>query len=345
MGNPGQEKTEIKKITAVSSATSLAITATTYAHNTDDPILYSRFNKIKIYRSTSSGGTFSNIDTVAIQIESPAFQTVYDDTTGTTSHYYKVSYYNDVSTLESSLSDEIPGTGYGRTTVSYLIDSVLEEAMDKAEQVTTRSEVLRWANDCNDYVHDHPAAPRKGWEHWRTSVSLSTAASSETVSLTSLALPFDKLDHLNFNYVSGSTDITYKLRYIPLQQFIDDTEDNTADEDDKLQRFTLDYVNNNLRLFPVPDTTMSGKLGLHYVYLPSILNSEGDTLEIPNILIYHNYCMYRFYTKKDDRNRAREYKTECDRLILTLLKRQRREIGQPMSMEYRSSGLRGYFKY
>lgn len=64
------------------------------------------FDQIKIYRSNTEEGSYSLIGTVDI---SSGTSTDYTDTTGSASYWYKVTYYNSVTTDESDYSDPQQG--------------------------------------------------------------------------------------------------------------------------------------------------------------------------------------------------------------------------------------------
>ena len=70
------------------------------------------FDVIKVYRSTTIDGTYSEITGVGTRVALVVGQSVYtyDDTSGDPTYYYKTSYYHETSTLESSLSDPILGS-------------------------------------------------------------------------------------------------------------------------------------------------------------------------------------------------------------------------------------------
>lgn len=340
LGNPGQDKTEIKKISSVDSVTQFTGAATSFAHSPDDPVYLSRFNQIKIYRASSLSGSYTLLTTVDIQIDNSNGETVYDDTSGTTSNYYKVSYYNSTSGTESALSDPIPGSGYSRTSCAYLIDDILDEANDRAEQVATRGEVLRWLGDCDEEVW----GSRKKWEFFREDDTLSATADTKTVALSGLSKTFDKLDYITFNYVSGGTDITYRLREIILPEYERKTDDNNDTHDDRIQEFALDFLNNNLLLNPIPDTTQTNKLTVYYYFKPSPYDSEGDTLYIPNSRVYFTYGMMRFHMKKKSEQRIIDkWEQKFFRAQLDLVRLQRRSSSQPRSMEYKRGSSRRYY--
>jgi hypothetical protein len=67
-----------------------------------------KFDRIKVYRSTTGiGGTFVELTTGPTRITLVQGQELYefDDTNGAITYYYKTSYFNSITLLESSLSD------------------------------------------------------------------------------------------------------------------------------------------------------------------------------------------------------------------------------------------------
>jgi len=82
-----------------------------YLRNPSDGVI--SYDQIKVYRSDSKTGTYAliatvDIDETTIADNSPGY-TIYDDSTGSSSKYYKVSYYNSGSATESDLSDVFQG--------------------------------------------------------------------------------------------------------------------------------------------------------------------------------------------------------------------------------------------
>jgi hypothetical protein len=144
LGEEGQEKTEIVTVSAVNTnGTTLTVGTTVFSHSADDPVTVLQFDQVKIYRSTTgSTGTYSSIATVALDVDNDSLQTVYDDTSGLATYYYKVSFYHSLDALESALSDPIPGSGWLRDQVGHIVDEILQEVSDLQENHITRGELL-----------------------------------------------------------------------------------------------------------------------------------------------------------------------------------------------------------
>ena len=83
------------------------------------------YNQVQIQSPTSATGTFTTIATIDLQWSQD--RTVYNDTAGTTSTYYRQRFYNTVTGVYSDWSNNGVGVAisdYAANTVGYLINSV-----------------------------------------------------------------------------------------------------------------------------------------------------------------------------------------------------------------------------
>jgi hypothetical protein len=340
----GNEKAEIKQINAaVSNDLQLTVAATEYSHNEGDPVYYARYNQIKIYKASTLTGTYALLTTQDIDVDNHDLITVYDDTTGLSTDYYKISYYNSQTTLESSLSDPIPGGGISTSTVRYITDQVLKEAQDDNEALTDRAEILDWMNECQS---DIKGRKRKWSFLYDRAVSSRTASRAYYTLATDFGVSdVDVIDHIDYNFNDGTTDITYRLRYVPKEEFDYQTEDNDAAEDDATQIWTWDEATDYLWVNPIPDTTQAAAYYLYYYKDFTELNSDGDTPEVPDKSIYKNYCLMRYFTKKGDQQKTAYYMSEYERRVMALSRKERKEVGQPYGFKYVPGAERRYYKY
>ena len=104
IGRIGHEESEIQKITEITDATQLKIEKLNIDKKKGDPIQKISFNQVRLYRSTSKTGTYTLLKTKDIEVDNPR-GTYFEDLDGTTSHWYKCTYYNSQSTIETSLDD------------------------------------------------------------------------------------------------------------------------------------------------------------------------------------------------------------------------------------------------
>ena len=112
LGIIGSETAEIIRVSEVASnLTSITlITATKFEHLKDSPIKVIRYNQRKFYRSTTETGTYSHLSDegspIDIQVDKPE-GTEFEDSSGLSTSWYKATYYNSNSGLESTLADAI----------------------------------------------------------------------------------------------------------------------------------------------------------------------------------------------------------------------------------------------
>jgi hypothetical protein len=96
------------------------------------------FDVQKIYRSTTGpAGTYNEMTSVATRVPLVALveSYLYDDVGGDASYYYKISYYNSVSFVESNLSDPIRGGLSGYLTIQEVRDEGFNDPPYSDERV------------------------------------------------------------------------------------------------------------------------------------------------------------------------------------------------------------------
>lgn len=342
IGEMGREKTEIVTVSGVSGGTVITTGATVFPHEADTPVYKLRFDQVKFYRSTTgSSGTYSLLATVAMDVDNELLETQYDDTTGTSAYYYKISYHHSVSTLESAQSDAFSGGGYSRNTVGFVIDEILREVKDETELETSRTEILGWFNEVNDDLITRSSKP---YDFLRTRTTLSTVASTETVDFPTDMWKFDRMDHLY--QPDSSTDLDYPVRVVSLEEFRVKSQDNDLEEDDELQLIALDTAVDKFRLYPVPDTSRSGVLYLYYWKKFTQIDSEGDTFETPNQRIYKLYAKAMFYRKKAVADGSQlplsdRYMADYNSEVAKMTRANRKDAGSPRSFRFLPQSFKG----
>ncbi len=111
LGKNGSETAEIKRIFSISGNVFTLSSATLFAHLKDDEIRKIRYNQRKFYRSMSKTGTYTHLSSegspVNIQVDNPE-GTEFEDSTGSSTSWYKATYYNTYTGVESDPADSIP---------------------------------------------------------------------------------------------------------------------------------------------------------------------------------------------------------------------------------------------
>ncbi len=354
IGEMGHEKTEVVTVSSVSGGTTITTTATVFSHEPDDPITRLRFDRVIFYRSTTgSSGTYSSLGSVALDVDNANFITTYDDTTGLSSYFYKVSYLNSVSTLESSLSDPIPGGGYGRNTVGYMIDEVLREAQDLNEQFTDRIEILGWFNECSD---DLTLRVKRPFDFLKTRTTLARVANTNYVDF-----PTDsngnqtiwKFDRMDYNFVDTTTnpdtDVTYPVRVISLPEYRERFQDNTINSttvNDEVQLISLDIAMNRFRIWPPAKTNAGAVWYMYYWKFFSTLDSEADVFETPTPRIYKLFALGKFFRKKSQTDSSQlalsdRYYADYNAEVAKLRKGDGMDAGSPKSFKFKPQDYKG----
>ena len=112
LGYLGNDLSEMKQIGSVATdLKSVTLTeATKHAHAKGTPITKMLFNQRKFYRATSESGTYTHLSgegsPIDIEVDDPS-GTLLEDTTGTSTSWYKATHYNSATAIETALADAI----------------------------------------------------------------------------------------------------------------------------------------------------------------------------------------------------------------------------------------------
>lgn len=124
IGTLGSEVCELREVQAVSDTTITFTQALKHSHEAYEPVTVLFGDKLRVYRSTSQTGEFTLLTT--IDIDPDQTDTPYTDVSGSSSYWYKLAYYNSLTTSESDLnqSSAVQGNGYGDyVSVEYIRDA------------------------------------------------------------------------------------------------------------------------------------------------------------------------------------------------------------------------------
>lgn len=132
IGKMGEEKTEIKRISAaVVAGTSLTIVACTFAHDEDTPITKLDFDQVNFAHTTTITGSKTSLTTVAL--DPTEIYTFYEDKTYTTGYGF-CRFYDANGAVYSVYSDAIPYTGY--------TDKMLRSIRNKVRRLINETDEL-----------------------------------------------------------------------------------------------------------------------------------------------------------------------------------------------------------
>jgi hypothetical protein len=348
IGAPGLATSEIVTASTPNAhGTTLPIGATMFSHESDTPVYQLQFDQVRFYRSiTGINGAYTVLATIGIDVTSNDFQTTYNDATAIVGYFYKVSVYNSISTVESSLSDPIPAvSGWARNQVGYLIDQVYQELTDVSEDNMPRSEIIGYMNEVNDDLQMQVVRP---YNFLYTRQAFSRVASSNT-----LAWPVDasgnnsmwKFDRMDYNFVDSTTtpvtNNTYTVEVVGLAYFRNrhiTNENDTTTQSDQVQELALDESQKTFNYYPFSATSAPTVWYLYYWTTFNTIISEGNTIQTPTPKIYKHYIAYKYYLKRSVTDPSylsianiqfRDYTTEKIRYK----GQDRRDIGSPRRFE------------
>jgi len=112
VGRLGHESAELKQISSVAAdLKSITLkTATKHAHEEGEPITKIFYNQRKFYRASSESGTYSHLsgEGSPVDIDVDKMEgTLLEDSTGSSTSWYKATYYNSTTSTETLTTDAI----------------------------------------------------------------------------------------------------------------------------------------------------------------------------------------------------------------------------------------------
>lgn len=342
-GEPGQERTETKLVSSQSGDTIVMISATLkFAHPKSTPVYAFLYDKISFERKPS-GGSFAEISGSPFDIDwdNDDNKTIISVPSGVSSDTYRWRFYNSSTATYSDYSDELAGTGIPRTKLGYVIQQVRRNPVSQGISDET---LIDYANDFQALVYEEVP---KAWWFVKEGTDASTDEDTYRYAITANWSDFLSMKFMLYKYVNGSTNNTFPLSFIPLQEFYNLKADANQSSDDNVRGWTL---------LPPDSTSPKGYVGLHptpetddcflrpvYQFELTSLDSFGDTLVIPEVKGYIDYILYRIYDDiKSDTTNATKYNVRVARSIQGLKKRSKRQLGQSELFRYR--GTQGWSK-
>lgn len=123
VGLVGSETSQLRQISSITDQNITLTVALSFLHAKDTPVTKVLYDKRKFYRSTTKTGTYSHLSAegspIPITVDSPE-GTRFDDSSGTSTSWYKSTYYNSTTLSETPIADSVPaqaGEGTDYTTI------------------------------------------------------------------------------------------------------------------------------------------------------------------------------------------------------------------------------------
>lgn len=303
-GKPGEELTEIVKLTSVTGNTTLGhTTGPVFAHSARTPISQIKYNQVKVYSASSETGTYSLLTTIDLDIDEE--QTVYDDTTGTSTTWYKVKYYNETTTALSDYSAAVQATGYTDQSLYSMQTEVLEDYGDPNADEITRDRLRTYLRAgvrrlSVDLIKQYPT-------FLRTYTTQALTDDTEEYDYPDYFLGFYMV---SVNFSGSSASDAYKIEKFEAEEAIDNPGQTYSKGDPRIFLRNTSYI-----IKPTPDSS-SGYAFLWYWSYPTPMTDPDDTHGLPHgarePLIA--YALYRLWLTKGKANAdtALMYKREWE---------------------------------
>lgn len=341
IGEMGHERTEVRTTGGPTGTTQIAVTAaTSFAHDTDDPVMVLAYDQIAFYRSASKDGVYSLLTTVGIDVDNADGVTRYDDTGGSTTDYYKVKYVNSISLEDTEFSDPIPATGFAVTTAGKVIDQVVRRVRDQSYSVLGPEEYLDIMNEVNNDLITQTHRP---YRFLKTYADLDTVADQNYIALPDDLWKFDRVEYTRT--LGGQTRIYTYRKPLTGEAFDRRYRSSFWTSSDELRDIYVDEVEKKLYIGPSPKTSQTGKVRLYYWKTFDEITDVGDAVETPNTLIYRYKMLAEYYSAKSESDNqfarlANNYEQKYGAEVVKMQRVNRLDAGTPREMAPPDVGYR-----
>ncbi len=203
IGKTKEESAEIVITgTAAISGTSLILTGTCrFDHPTDTPVYAIRFDQVIFKRSiTGTAGTATSITGGTTTITPDSEYTQYYDTTGVSTYAYKASYYNSVTTEESTVSDWITPSGQSQYCLSKMRERIKRKLIS-SNYIQSDEIIDDWINEWLEKMTN--AAIDVNKDYLLGSETISVTSGQEMGTITSV--DYKELRKMQIITASGTT--------------------------------------------------------------------------------------------------------------------------------------------
>jgi len=290
--NLAEEKAELRKIASISGNTTIVTDALAFGHVKDTPIRFIPYNKVIFYTATGEEATYAARNTASLAVDSDF--TYYDYTSGSSSTWAKIRYYNEQGTSYSEFSDAVQFSGYKSGSLQYLIDAVRRTTRTEDKSIVSDDEL----KDCfNDFANE--IASERNWQFLETNNTDSLEAGVQGYDLPGNYRPGSIMQ---VRITSGST--YYYPEFKPIAEFNNFNRSNTTGTIPSI--FTI--WNNQILFYPTPST--AGADNVFYRYskkTPDALSGPNSVTEISRYMVLVWAGCEAVELKRGDLNKASLY--------------------------------------
>jgi len=326
IGGVGNEKSEATDLTATPpNDTTLTVSSLKFIHDIDESIEKILWDQFDIQYKTTVAGSWIDL------VTSRSFSwdkdiTSYVHESGASTYYYRSRYYNSATEQYSSWSNIASGAGFNRNEAGFVLKQVRKKTKTVGDKDITDDYIFSLFNDVQDIVKGF----NKRFWFLKDKHAFVTAASTKEYS--ELPDDFDRGHRLKFNYVSGSTDKTIDLTYKTPKEFDYLTQDNTISDSDYLKIYTIDEINETIKVGPAAPETADLDLTLIYYKKLTDIDSYSDELLIPLPGLYLHYACKVIFSDKENPEKHNYHDGEFSNL-LEIIKQMKNRVDRPRSFK------------
>lgn len=293
VGAMSRERSEILEL-ATHTATQLTLAAADFPHDADDPVYVLDYDQVRIYRSTTgSGGVFSLLDTVPIDVDNVDGKTWYTDQNSLTTYWYQVAFYDSVGDNEGDRSPAIQATGYPELAVGTIITEVASEVKDKD---FIEMDIPAYISTMNNINADLITQAKRPYRFLKTSESLTAEANASTIDL-----PDDlwKVNYIEVNEFGPASEEVFRPKQVPITKARWQLAWDTM-AGDYVDGISVDDEAMQLVFFPKARVQRIGAFTIHYYKNFTRFTDFSNIVETPNTLIYKLGLKREFYLRRAD---------------------------------------------
>lgn len=227
IGEIGNETTEIRKITSVTTNTLNLTAVTGFAHAESTKITVVPYDQVRFFRTTTTAFDELTPLTAYTTIEPDDWFNRYTDTTNTTGYGW-FKFKNSHTGAITGASNYIPYDNFGRDTVQKLLEGFYTLLNNNEQKIVNLNDALEWASEGYDITKNDLMMTNREYDASDGTTSISVVSGTAEYALATnfgemialwrndtgepiLPVDIEKVDAIK-NANSGNTTVNYYLR-------------------------------------------------------------------------------------------------------------------------------------
>lgn len=337
VGEPNGENTEITSLIATPpNNTSLTVNALNFSHPAGTPVTYVDWDKYELSYRTSSSSAWVVYPSMPDNLIFDALYKEYRDSAATSTYEWRYRYYSTEKSAYSDYSDTVGTLGWPSNSVGYMVREIRKIVNDPEEKTVKDIEIIRFLNSAQQTIY---TLYDRWWFLLKIGTAIPTVVGQKTYAMPS---DFGRMHTVQLQYVSGSNDITYNLRYLSMPEFDYQSRDNNQANDDNAKYYGIYPPDSSsdagyLRIWPKPLTAGLNIIPVYYKVFTD-LATYADETEVPVPDILENYVIAQILQIRKEDDKAKLY-DQMFKEQIQLLKLMQRKSARPMRSLWSYKGV------